>query len=217
MTTHKVIAEDFPFYRSMMENLGVGNCEATRRIVFKDLQKHFKPLTIEGIPSRPDGEFRSETFRHIAQKYTFVSRTLVINCEYQAQGYDIDLGDGVHLITRFVEPLKRGMVMPTDKESWLYLVFLYRKKINRANPFKKVMQFLEYMKQMEGCPIEVAFFRPHGIQEWSHFKTLDMVDCPNATTSRLKNAYRRALGAKPMNVFDDEGQPYWEIPIFMKK
>lgn len=213
MDRNKVIAEDFPFYRSIIDNFGIGNCDATRRIVFKDLQRNFEPLTIEGIPSRPDGEFRSKTFRHIAQNYTFVSRTLVINVEYQAQGYDVDLGDGIHLIIRFAEPLKRGMVMPTDKESWMYLVFLYRKRINRANPFKKVMQFLEYMKQMEDCPIDVVFFRPHGIHEWTHFKTLDMIPRPNATTSRLKKVYRRALGAKPMDVLDDEGQPYWEIPF----
>jgi hypothetical protein len=133
----KVLAEDFPFYRSIIENFGIGNCDATRRIVFRDLQKHFEPLTIEGVPSRPDGAFRSETFRHIAQKFTFVSRTLVINVEYQAQGYDVDLGDGVRLIFRFAEPLKRGMVIPTDKESWMYLVFLYRKTMNRANPWKQ--------------------------------------------------------------------------------
>ena len=65
----------------------------------------------------------------------------------------------------------------------------------------------------ERCPIHVVFFRPHGIQEWSHFKTLDMIPRPNATTSRLKKVYQRALGAKPMDVLDDEGQPYWEIPL----
>ena len=212
MNNNRVLAEDFPFYRSIIENFGIGNCDATRRIVFKDLQKHFEPLTIEGIPSRPDGEFGSETFRHIAQKYTFVSRTLVINVEYQAQGYDVDLGDGVRLIFRFAEPLKRGMVMPTDKESWMYLVFLYRKTMNRANPFKKVMQFLEYLKEMPGCPIDVVFFRPHGVLEWSHFKALDMIPCPNATTSRLKKVYERVFRAKAMDVMDDEGQLYWEIP-----
>ena len=86
MDNNKVLAEDFPFYRSMIDNFGIGNCDATRRIVFKDLQRHFEPLTIEGIPSRPDGEFRSKTFQYIAQNYTFVSRTLAINVEYQAQG-----------------------------------------------------------------------------------------------------------------------------------
>ena len=138
MNNSKVLAEDFPFYRSIIDNFGIGNCDATRRIVFKDLQRHFEPLTIEGIPSRPDGEFRSKTFRHIAQNYTFVSRTLVINVEYQAQGYDVDLGDRIHLIIRFVEPLKRGMVMPTEKESWMYLVFLYRKRINRRLHSKNI-------------------------------------------------------------------------------
>ena len=116
-------------------------------------------------------------------------------------------------IFRFAEPLKRGMVMPTDKESWMYLVFLYRKTMNRASPFKKVIKFLEYLKQMPDCPIDVVFFRPHEVMEWEHFKTLDMIPRPNATTSRLKKVYRRALVQKPMDVLEDEGQLYWEIPL----
>jgi len=212
MNNSKVLAEDFPFYRSIIENFGIGKCDATRRIVFNDLQKHFKPLTIEGIESTPNGEFRSETFKYIAQRYTFKSRTLVIDVDYQAQGYEVDLGEGVKLLFRFVEPMKGGMVMPTKKESWLYLIFLYRNKRNGACPFKKVKEFIEYLKQMPKCPIEKVFYRPHGVQEWLHFKCLDIVDYPNATTERLTRAYKRFFRSKPMNVLDQVGKPYWEIP-----
>ena len=214
MTTHKVIAEDFPVYRSIMDLVGIGNCEATRRIVYKDLMRHFQPATLVGIESNPNGEFRSEVFRHIAQKYTFMSRSLLMDVEYQAQGYEVDLGDGVKLIVRFAEPMVgRGIVQPTSKESWLYLVFLYRNYRSRACPFKKVREFLKYLKTMNECPTEKVFYRPHSIEQWNHFKCLDMVEYPNATTERLKRCYKKMWNAKPMELLDDLGNPYWEIPF----
>jgi len=213
MEQEKVLAEDFPAFRTLFGNLGIGSCDTTRHIVYQSMMKHFEPVTLTGIESRPDGEFRSNTFKHIAQRYTFKSRTLVIDVEYQAQGYEVDLGEGVKLIFRFVEPMAQGPVLPTKKESWLYLIFLYRNKRTSACPFKKVKQFLEYLKQMPNCPIEKVFYRPHGVEEWQHFKCLDMVDYPNATTERLKRVYKRMFNSKPMKVLDQTGQPYWEINL----
>jgi hypothetical protein len=211
---NKILAEDFPVFRTLFESLGIGSCETTRHIVFQSMMKHFEPVTLTGIESRPDGEFRSDTLKHIAQRYTFVSRTMVIDVEYQAQGYEVDLGDGVKLIIRYAEPMTGGSVKPTNKESWLYLVFLYRNYRNRACPLKKVKTFLEYLKQMPMCPTEKVFYRPHAIHEWQHFRTLDMVDYPNVTTNKLKRCYERFFRAKPMDVLDDKGEPYWEIPFF---
>ena len=215
MERHKVIAEDFPIFRTMFENVGFGKCDATRHIVYQSMMKHFEPVSLTGLESRPDGEFRSEMMRHIAQKYTFKSRTIVIDVESQAQGYEVEVGDGIKLIFRFVEPMKRGAVKPTTKESWLYLIFLYRTHKNNVCPFKKVRQFLDYLHEMEECPIDVMFYRPHGIQEWSHFQSLDMIEYPNATTERLKRAYQYKWKSKPMDVLDQTNQPYWQIPNFI--
>ena len=214
MDKNKIIAEDFPVYRSMFDLMNVGKCDTTRRIVFNELMKTFKPFTIEGIESRPDGEFRSETFRHIAKKYTFKSRLLVINVEYGAEGYEVDLGDDVKLIFRFVRKMNGGMVHPSNKEeNWLYLILLYRNAMNSHCPFSKVKKFLTYLKEMNECPIEKVFYRPHGVSEWNHFKCLDMIDFPNATTERLKRVYHRVFNSEPMDLLDQEGKPYWEVPF----
>ena len=210
---NKILAEDFPVYRSMFDLMNVGKCDATRRIVFNELMKTFEPFTIEGIESRPDDEFRSETFRHIAQKYTFKSRLLVINVDYGAEGYEVDLGDGVKLIFRFVRKMDGGMVFPSKKDKWLYLILLYGNAVNSHCPFSKVKKFLAYLKEMHKCPIEKVFYRPHGVSEWNHFKCLDMIDFPNATTERLTKVYHRVFNSEPMDLLDQEGKPYWEVPF----
>jgi hypothetical protein len=87
---NKILAEDFPVFRTLFGSLGIGSCETTRHIVFQSMMKHFETVTLTGIESRPDGEFRRDALKHIAQRYTFVSRTMVIDVEYQAQGYEVD-------------------------------------------------------------------------------------------------------------------------------
>jgi hypothetical protein len=214
MDKNKVIAEDFPVYRSMFDLMNVGKCDTTRRIVFNELMKTFEPYTIEGIESRPDGEFRSETFRHIAQKYTFKSRLLVINVEIGSEGYEVDLGDDVKLIFRFVRKMNGGIVHPSNREeNWLYLILLYRNTMNRHCPFAKVKKFLAYLKEMNNCPIEKVFYRPHGVSEWRHFDVLKICNRENATTERLTRAYQRKFNSTPMKMLDDEGSPYWQIPF----
>ena len=69
---------------------------------------------------------------------------------------------------------------------------------------------------MANCPIKKVFYRPHAIHEWKHFETLDMIPKPKATTDRLTKAYERKFNAKQMEVLDQEGKPYWEIPSYIK-
>ena len=45
MINDKILAEDFPVYRTMLDLMNVGKCDTTRRIVFNELMKSFEPFS----------------------------------------------------------------------------------------------------------------------------------------------------------------------------
>ena len=79
-------------------------------------------------------------------------------------------------------------------------------------PLQKGEAIHQILEADAELPDRKVFYRPHGVQEWLHFKCLDMVDYPNATTERLTRAYKRFFRSKPMDVLDQVGKPYWEMP-----
>ena len=59
-----------------------------------------------GIDSEPHGKFKSKNLEWIAKRYTFRTRKLVINVDYSANAYEVDLRDGVRLLIQFMESPK---------------------------------------------------------------------------------------------------------------
>ena len=176
--------------------------------------KHFKPFTMVGNDSIPSGPFKSKTMEHIAQKYVFRARTMVIDVGYSASAFELDLKGGVRLLIRHMN--QESLEYDEDEKS-LYLVFLYL--VNgyekRICPFKEVKEFLQYLEQDEERTTERVFLKPHQIHRYKHFDTLPKIDCPKATTDRLIKAYERKLGAYKTKKKDEDGFHYYEIPFGM--
>ena len=203
--------ESFPVWHHPFQSLK-SNCETTNHILFKDMSKHFKPLTLTSLDSEPNGNYRSKTMEYIAQKYVFRARSMIISIDYQADAYEVDLDGGVRLLVRFMN--EEDGQFDAGEES-LYLVFLYLTKSYNKNvcPFKQVEQFLSYLHEQENRSTKKVFMKPRAIHEYPHFNTLPMIRRPRATTKRLINAYERKLNAFKTSKSDDDGFHYYEIPF----
>jgi hypothetical protein len=147
---------------------------------------------------------------YIAQKYVFRARAMIINIDYQANAYEIDLDGGVRLLVRFMNQ-ENGMF--DNGEESLYLVFLYlTESYNKSVcPFKEVKQFLNFLYQQEDRTTKKVFMKPRAIHDYPHFNTLPMIQRPQATTKRLIKAYERKLNAFKTSKSDDDGFHYYEI------
>lgn len=205
--------ETFPEYKTLFNSMRIGNCDVTKHIVAQELNKIFKPITLTGLRSFPESKFKSKVMKHLAKRYDFFPRIFQITLEYQASSYEFDLGDGIRLLARCMNPETLG---EDPTEEYFYLTLLYLKKgefKNKANPLKRVLEFVKWLEKMNECPVKVVYFRPFSITEQKHFQLLEMVERPNATTERLRNAYQRVWNAKEMKIRDVEGEFYFEIPF----
>lgn len=204
--------ETFPLYRHPYECLNIGSCQTTQSILKREFAKHFKPFTLLGVESSPESNFKSNLMRHIAQRYNFTPRKLIADVDHQITNYEFDLKDGIKLLAM---PMVPGTREVSDDESWFYLSLLYldRNQYNRkANPFKRVLEFVKWIKGMNQCPVDHVFFRPYSIEDQSHLDDLPMIR-KFPSTERLKKAYQRVWNAREIDILDVEGQKYWEIPF----
>ena len=205
--------ESFPETRTLFNSMRIGNCEVTQRIMKKELEQYHEPSTLTGIKSFPESSFKSPVLRHIAQKYDFFPRVLCARVDYTAASFEINLGNGVKLLARAMNPTT---LQEDPTEKWFYLTLLYLDKNEydgRTNALKKVKEFVAWIEEMKSCPIKTIYFRPFSITDQKHFEVLPMVKKPNATTERLRNAYVRVWDAKEMKITDVEGEYYYEIPF----
>jgi len=202
--------EIFPIWHHPYQSLK-SKCDYTNELLFKQMMKVFEPLTMTGIDSEPHGKFKSKNLEWIAKRYTFRTRKLVINVDYSANAYEVDLRDGVRLLIQFMNPQNGEF---DESESFLYLVFLYLDKTHKkiACPFKEVNKFLDYLQKMPNSSIKRIFMRPLDVSSFPHFKKLPMID-RKVTTERLKNAYVRKFKASEMEFKDNNCIPYLEIPL----
>ena len=204
--------ETLPFYRHPYECLNIGNCLTTQCILKREFAKNFKPFTLVGLESFPDSKFKSKLMKHIAQQYNFTPRKLIADVDHQITNYEFDLKDGVKLLGMPMDPNSREVC---EDESWFYLSLLYldRNQYKRkANPFKRVLEFVNWIKEMDQCPIDHVFFRPYSIEDQGHLDDLPMIR-KFPSTFRLKKAYQRVWNAREIDILDVEGQKYWEIPF----
>jgi len=205
--------ETFPTARTLFDIIDSRNCEATAHILRRELAPYHKPSTLVGIKSFPESNFKSELMKHIAQKYNFFPRVLTSLVDYQASSFEFDLGNGVKLLAR---PMNPTTLKEDKSEKWFYLTLLYLKKDEydgKTNALKKVKEFVAWIGKMKSCPVETIYFRPWATTGVKSFEVLDMIQKPSATTKRLKNAYKKVWGAKEMSIKDVEGNNYYEIPF----
>jgi hypothetical protein len=204
--------ETFPRYRHPYECLNIGNCLTTQSILKREFKKHFKPLTLVGLESFSESNFKSNLMKHIAQQYNFTPRKLIADVDHQITNYEFDLKDGIKLLAMPMHPGSREV---SDDESWFYLSLLYldRNQYKRkANPFKRVLEFVDWIKQMDESPVDHVFFRPYSVENQKHLDDLAMIR-KFPSTKRLKRAYQRLWNAREIDILDVEGQKYWEIPL----
>ena len=205
--------EKFPVWHHPYQSLK-SNCDFTNQLLFKEMMKVFEPVTLTGLDSLPNGNYKSPSMRWIAKRYTFRTRRTVIDVDYSADAFEVDLDDGVRLLIQFMNPKNQEF---DESETFLYLVFFYldRSHKKKSCPFKEVKRFLSHLSEMPSKTIQRLYFRPHEINTFPHFKKLPMLERPNATTQRLKNAYKKKFNAREMEFNDDNGNPYLEIPFCM--
>jgi hypothetical protein len=150
--------------------------------------------------------------KHIAQRYNFTPRKLIADIDHQITNYEFDLKEGIKLLAMPMNPTTREV---SEDESWFYLSLLYldrnqyRKKIN---PFKRVLEFVSWIKEMDESPVHHVFYRAYSIENESHLDDLPMIR-KFPSTERLKKAYQRVWNAREIDILDVEGQKYWEIPF----
>ena len=184
----------------------------TQSILKREFAKHFKPFTLLGVESTPESNFKSKLMKHIAQRYNFTPRKLIADVDHQITNYEFDLKDGIKLLAMPMNPKTREVC---DDESFFYLSLLYldRNQYKRkANPFKRVLEFVNWIKEMDECPVKNVFFRPYSIKNQKHLDDLAMIR-KFPSTKRLKGAYQRLWNAREIDILDVEGQKYWEIPF----
>ena len=203
--------EKFPIWHHPYQSLK-SKCDFTNQLLFQDMMKVFEPVTLTGLDSVPNGNFKSPTLDWISKRNTFRARRTVINVDYFADAFEVDLDDGIRLLIHFMNPKDQSF---DESETFLYLVFIYLGKSHQKKscPFKEVRRFLSYISTMPKRTIQRVFLRPLEINSFPHFKKLPMIERPKATTERLNKAYKKKFNAYEMEFNDDQGNPYLEIPF----
>ena len=79
--------EHFPIWHHPYQSLK-SSCDFTNQLLFKEMMKVFEPVTLTGLDSLPNGNYKSPTMRWIAKRYTFRTRRTVINVDYSADAFE---------------------------------------------------------------------------------------------------------------------------------
>ena len=104
--------EKFPIWHHPYQSLK-SNCDFTNQLLFKEMMKVFEPVTLTGLDSLPNGNYKSPTMRWIAKRYTFRTRRTVINVDYSAdafEGWSRWWSPSVNSIYEFYSKQKSGQI-----------------------------------------------------------------------------------------------------------
>lgn len=176
----------------------------------------FSPIKAESLSSKeaPNLPFKYDYNGFLAKKFPVTSLQIVSPTNGGLLMTKFDLGDDVYVAAHGKHP---SSPCKTSNPRWFFLSLFWKGKNCKVNPWPKLRAFLNHMSEwpenLRYPPPEYVYFRPcpiTGDKGLGHLKLLEYQES-NITEAKLKEKYRRELGAYPSRACDDLGNQLWVV------